>query len=148
MRGSPPVQLALLLLGFLALAVPLFQLTAARSEPAVPATASATNTATPNRVPTTLRVRYAHQPATLSLKLGGRELLPQPDLSASPVEATVDLEIPAEGLELQVQTTWPAGTPETAVTVELEPDGIDAQSQTRWSSGSRLEEVLLFHWKP
>lgn len=146
MRGSPPVQLALLLAGFLLVAVPLMQLTNARNvEPgaAVPETVeSQAATAA------TVRVRFAHRPAGLSIKHGDRDLLQGVDASESPVETGVELVIPKEGIEFQVSARWPEGTPDTALTVELEPDAMDAQSQTRWSVGGAMQETFVFQWKP
>lgn len=146
MRGSPPVQLALLLAGFILVAVPLMQLTSARDLPAqvAPAVVGAHEA----KVPTTVRVRFAHKPVKLSLKLGAQELLAAPDLSASPVETSTDLLLPKEGIELQVSATWPDGTPDTALSIDLEPDALDAQSQTRWSTASVLQETLVYQWKP
>lgn len=146
MRGSPPVQLALLLAGFILVAVPLMQLTSARDlpKPVEPAAIVAHET----KVPTTVRVRFAHKPSKLSLKLGAQDLLTDADLSASPVETSRDLLLPKEGIEVQASAIWPDGTPDTALTVELEPDAMDSQSQTRWSTGSMLSETLVFQWKP
>lgn len=146
MRGSPPVQLALLLAGFILVAVPLLQLTSARDlpKPVEPAAVATQET----KVPTTVRVRFAHKPTKLSLKLGAQDLLADADPSASPIETSRDLLLPKEGIEVQASATWPDGTPDTALTVELEPDAMDAQSQTRWSIGSTLSETLVFQWKP
>lgn len=146
MRGSPPVQLALLLAGFLLVAVPLMQLTNAKNvgpEAAIPG-ANEAQTATP----ATLRVRFAHRPMQISIKHGGRELLEGVEASESPVETGVDLVIPKEGVEFQVNAKWPEGTPDTALTVELEPDAMDTQSQTRWSVAGTMQETIVFQWKP
>ncbi len=146
MRGSPPLQLAILLLGFFALAVPLVQLTSARpaalaGRPAPAAEAAATRAVL-------IRVRHAHNPASLSLKLGGKELLPQPNTGASPLEIRTTIAIPAEGIEFSLHATWPAGTPDTALTLEVEPDALDTQSQTLWSIDGRIDDTLAFAWKP
>ena len=68
----------------------------------------------------TVRVRFAHHPAGLSIKHGDRDLLQGVDASESPVETGVELVIPKEGIEFQVTAKWPEGTPDTALTVELE----------------------------
>lgn len=144
MRGSPPLQLALLLLSFIALAIPLVQLTSARAARSADHSALAVIT---KAVPVTVRLRYAHQPLTLSLTLDGKPLLPDASLKSSPIDATTEVEIPKDGVDLQVKATWPTGTPDTALTLEVEPDGLDAQTQTRWSVGSTLDEIIPFIWK-
>ncbi len=146
MRGSPPVQLALLLAGFLLVAVPLMQLTNARSLDAPAPVPVATEAGA--AVPCTLRVRFAHQPLVLSIKNEGKDLLTAVKGWTSPVESSLELVIPKEGVEFQVSAKWPEGTPETALTVDLEPDALDSVSQTRWSTGSEMQETVLFQWKP
>ena len=145
MRGSPPVQLALLLLGFFAVGVPLVQLTHGRSEPPAQVQ-NAMPTAVENR-PVFVRVRYAHKPLKLVLKKGGEDLLINPDLAVSPVESHARFAVPVEGLELSLRAEWPPGTPETALTVEVEPDGMEGRSQTCWSIGGRIEDTVTFTWK-
>jgi hypothetical protein len=143
MRSSPPLQLALVLLGFLALAWPLIRLTTARptayvEKPPVAAAAS---------IHALLRLRYAHVPTQLQVLLGGRTLFTQ--LTPPPqgmIETAVELPLTKDGLELRALAQWPAGTPDTALTVELEPDGLDAQSQTHWSTATALEATCLFLW--
>ena len=65
MRGSPPFQLALLLLGFFVLGVPLVQLTSGRPAP-MTARPAAVPSAEASR-PVLIRVRYVNQPQTLSV---------------------------------------------------------------------------------
>jgi hypothetical protein len=139
MRSSPPLQLALVLLGFLCLAWPLIRLTSA----SVPEQAAVVaSPAEGNKLHTLVTVRYAHLPSRLVLKHGEQILLQlKPDSGA---QAEAQLPFAKEGLELTLSAQWPEGTPDTAITVELEPDGLDVQSQTRWSTGGSLEEVLLF----
>ena len=145
MRGSPPLQLALLTLGFVLLTVPLARLTSvpvhhAGQNPNLPAATS---------VPVTLRFRTRDAPASASLKLAGKEILP-PNLQHGAWPSTVELNaqfpIPKEGVEFFLTLTWPPGVPDTAITLEVEPEGLDAQSQTRWSSGGQVSEALPFHW--
>jgi hypothetical protein len=147
MRGSPPLHLVLFVVGFALLAVPLAQLTFAR--PARPA--EAREEAPSADTPTVIRLRFAHVPSSVSLKLDGAELLGKssgPLSNRLRMETRGNLHIPSDGIELGIAAKWPQGTPDTAVTLELEPDGLDAQSQTRWSSGASLNEVLSYQWKP
>lgn len=143
MRGAPPLHLVLLAVAFALFAIPLAQLTFARQE-TVMVKAEAPKTAS-IKTEALLRIRFAHVPQSLSLKMGDRELMPSLPL-ISPLEIRTDMAIPAEGLDLMLDVAWPAGTPETAVTIELEPDGLDIQSHTRWSSGAQLHEILPFLW--
>lgn len=130
------------MLAFGALAVPLVNLTTARKVVAVETVIheAATHKAL-------LRIRFAHSPKSLTLKQGGKEFLPSPDLASSPVEARADFEIPAEGIEFILSAEWPDGTPDTALTLEIEPDGLDTKAETRWSLGSTMTEVISFRWK-
>ena len=130
------------MLAFGALAVPLLNLTTARKAAAMEKVIHAAVAHG-----TLLRLRFAHPPKSISLKHGGRELLPKPDLAASPLESRAELEIPAEGIEFILAAEWPEGTPDTALTLELEPDGLDTKSETRWSLGSTMTEVIAFRWK-
>ena len=142
MRGSPPLHLVLFALAFALLAVPLGQLTFGRLD------ASQTERVADPLAPTpaVLRVRFAHVPKGISVKLGAKELMPAKPQATASMEARVELAIPKEGIDLLVGVTWPEGTPDTAVTVELEPDGLEAQAQTRWSTGAKLTEVFTFQW--
>jgi hypothetical protein len=141
MRSAPPVQLALVLLGFMALAWPLIRLTSSSSAVAmvVPVVVAVGHTSCH------LRVSYAHQPTELSVALGEQVLTGSPE-PGGVTELTVDLPVGKDGLELSLSAHWPAGTPRTAVTVDVEPDGLDSQSQTRWTDQASMAEVLLFTW--
>lgn len=142
MRGFPPIQLALLVIAFAALAIPLSHLTGnPQHEPQAPAPAKKTETA----VHALLRLRYAHLPTHLSLKLGGKELITV--TQESPIEVDTTLPGIKDGIEVLLNATWPENTPDTAITLEVEPDGLEARRETRWSSASSLDEVLSFSWK-
>jgi hypothetical protein len=141
MRGFPPIQLFLLCLAFIALAVPLSHLTgnthnAKVIQPAVKET---------QRVKALLRLRFAHPPTTLSLKLADKELIASAE--ASPLELHAVLASTQDGVDVFLSATWPENTPDTALTLEIEPDGLEARSETRWSAASSLDEVITFSWK-
>lgn len=147
MRGFPPVHLLLLAIVFGVIAVPLMKLTSAgprrtvtRIETPAPKTESA-------KVSTWLRIRFAHRPTSLSIKLGDQELMDAGPPNESPFEKEYDLTLPKEGIELLVSGKWPEGTPDTALTIDLEPTGLETQSQTRWSFGNEMNEVIPFQWK-
>ncbi len=141
MRGFPPIQLFLLCLAFIVLAVPLSHLTGNTSNAKViqPAVKEAPS------VKALLRLRFAHKPATLSLKIADKELITTTD--ASPLEVDAVLLSTAEGVDVFLSATWPDNTPDTAITLELEPDGLEARSETRWSAAGSLDEVITFSWK-
>ena len=141
MRGFPPIQLFLLCLAFVALAVPLSHLTGNTSNAkVVKVTAKEAQS-----VKALLRLRFAHQPSTLSLKIADKELITTTD--ASPLEVDAVLPSTQEGVDVFLSATWPENTPDTALTLEIEPDGLEARSETRWSSVGSLDEVITFSWK-
>lgn len=140
MRGFPPIQIFLLCLAFVVLAVPLAHLTGTAPEkPAAKAVVKETK-----NVKALLRLRYAHKPVTLSLKIDGKELITSID--ASPIELKATLPA-ADSFDVFLTATWPDGTPDTALTLELEPDGLETRSETRWSSATSLDEVVTFSLK-
>jgi hypothetical protein len=72
MRGSPPIQLFLLVITFIVLAIPLAYLTGnAPVEPPKAVKAAGK----PQEAKSLVRVRFVHKPEKLSVKLGERELL-------------------------------------------------------------------------
>jgi hypothetical protein len=92
-----------------------------------------------------LRVRYAHKPSTLSVKIADKELMTE--IEASPIEMSTSLPSVKDGVDVFLSATWADGTPDTSITLELEPDGFASRSETRWSSGGGLDEVVTFEWK-
>lgn len=132
------------MLAFGAMAVPLAQLTFAKPKPA---TAAAAPKAESKLISSLIRIRYAHKPESVSLKLDGREMLASSAFDSSPVETTAALDIPADGIEFILTAEWPQGTGGTALTLEIEPDGLDMKTETRWSTGASLMEVIPFQWK-
>jgi len=141
MRGSPPLHLALFLLGFALIALPLVRLTSAT--PAVSAAAPVKQEQAAS--PLLLRLRFAHKPQ--HVKLSHHDTLLHEGDSDTLLELSHSLIIPDEGVEFSLNVQWPEGTPETAVTLELEPDSLDTLAQTRWSTGLTLDEVIPFVWK-
>jgi hypothetical protein len=141
MRGFPPIQLFLLCLAFVALAVPLSHLTGNTSHAKVvqPAVKEAQS------VKALLRLRFAHKPSTLRLKIADKEQFASAD--ASPLELHAVLPATQDGVDVFLSATWPDNTPDTALTLELEPDGLEARSETRWSAAGSLDEVITFSWK-
>lgn len=147
MRGNPPLHLALALIGFFLLAIPLAKLTFARTDvrPVTPTIGTPVENITTSGC--LLRVRFAHQPKGLSIIHGGKMLLETKGADAkSPIEQNIRLDISRDGIELKVAAEWPEGTPDTALTIELEPDGLDTRSVTRWSRGERINEIVSFTW--
>lgn len=146
MRGFPPLQIFLLGLAFGLLAVPLYRLTSQASAASIPLVKTSASDSKLENVQVLIRLRFAHQPQSVSLKQGKRELLTDADFTSSPLEVRSDLAISKDGNELALSATWPAGTPDTALTVEIEPDGLDSRTETRWSADAMLEEILTLTW--
>lgn len=141
MRGFPPIQIFLLALTFVVLAVPLSHLTGTVSHAK---TAAAKVEESPS-VKSLVRLRYAHKPVTLSVKIADKELIAE--IGGSPIELDTALPSVKDGVDVFLSATWADGTPDTSITLELEPDGFASRSETRWSSAGSLDEVLTFEWK-
>lgn len=147
MRGSPLIHCLIGAIAFALFAIPLARLTFARGIPGPPAPASRVVPERAGVTRTFIRIRCAHTPKSISLKLGGKELIPPAaSASSSPIETEAPMPLPGDGVELALEARWPEGTPDTAVTVELEPDELDARRETRWSTGPVLNEILSFKW--
>ena len=144
MRGSPLLHVALAIAAFALFAIPLSRVTHAR----VPSEAGVAPFARPatSAVHTFIRVRLAHLPKSLSLKLDGREMLPSSAPSSLTFEAELSIAIIKDGTEFTIAAQWPEGTPDTAVTVEIEPDELDSRKETVWSSGPALDGIIHFSW--
>ena len=141
MRGFPPIQIFLLVLTFVVLAIPLSQLTGAGSH----AKAAPVKVEESAGVKALLRVRYAHKPMTLSVKIADKELMA--GIAGSPIEVPTGLPSVKDGVDVFLSATWAEGTPDTSITLELEPDGLASRSETRWSAAGSLDEVITFEWK-
>ena len=139
MRGSPPIQLFLLVITFVVLAIPLAHLTG--NAPEAPKTAK--STVKPKEAKSLLRVRFVHKPEKLSVKLGERELLEKGDWMDNAVEFEATLPL---SLDLLVTADWAYGAPDQALTLEIEPDGQDTKRETNWSTAGNLNEVYHFQW--
>lgn len=149
MRGSPPLHLLIVLLGFALFAIPLAKLTFARPEIPHNTAHHTEEVVVAGKTKCHITVRSSPKISTLSLKVGGKESIAEfTSATASPMESDAQFALPDSGLELLVSAIWPQGTQEAALTVEIEPDGREAISQTRWSSGGQLNEVLTFKWLP
>ncbi|WP_395742997.1 hypothetical protein [Prosthecobacter sp.] len=141
MRGFPPIQIFLLGLMFVVLAVPLSHLTGTVSVAKADAPAKVVEV---TNVKGLVRVRYAHRPVTLSVKIGEKELVS--GIEDSPMEMDASLPSPKEGVDVFLKATWPEGTPDSAITLEVEPDGLATRSETRWSADGKMDEVITLKW--
>jgi len=141
MRGFPPIQIFLLCLMFGVIAVPLSHLTGETSNAKVVVTSSEAASS----INALLRLRFAHRPASLSLKVADQEAFSA--VGESPMEAEFSLPALDRGVDVFLVATWPEGTPDTVLTLEIEPDGLEVRSETRWSSSGGLDEVITFTWK-
>jgi hypothetical protein len=147
MRGFPPLQLVIAIIGLALLAIPLVHLTrgAARSQSsetsAVPPAVKATSRSA------VVRVRFAHEPLRLKIRQGDRILLSAVPAVKSPLESEVPIFIGAQAPDFFVEAAWPAGTPETAVTLEIEPDSLETQADTAWSDQGVMNCLFHLAWK-
>jgi hypothetical protein len=151
MRGHPPLQVMLLVVGFCLAAVPLARLTgnsiAARGGPAERAAIDESGKVVEGASPALVVVRFAHAPRHLVLRQGGRELLSVPAAERSPIESDVRIDTGPEAPDFVVEAEWAAGTPETAVTVEISPEGLETRSATHWSLDGTMQRVFQLSWK-
>jgi hypothetical protein len=85
MRGFPPIQIFLLVLAFIVLAIPLSHLTGNAQEKSAPQAVAKEK----QNIKALLRLRFAHKPSTLSLKIAGKELITAID--SSPIEIDAGL---------------------------------------------------------
>ncbi len=147
MRGSPLLHCLIGAIAFALFAIPLVRLTVAHAD-AIPANGTSIKAAEHAGTKRTfIHIRFAHQPKSLSLKQGNKELIPVSSTPfASPIETEASLPITQDGVELTLAAQWPDGTVDTAITVELEPDELDTRRETRWSGGFLLNEILNFKW--
>ena len=145
MRGSPPLHLAVLLLAFGLLAVPLIQLTGVSPQ----TTYASEPTEAPKDKPQPVRVvlRYTHQPESLRLMVDDKDLLAGIDWKVSPVEVDTEMIIGSDGQEFTLEAKWKDDQPDTAVSVDVELDGEQKQSETRWSELGEISDVLTYVWK-
>jgi hypothetical protein len=146
-RGFPPLHVITFAIAFALLAIPLAQLTFARPNE-LPVAQVRVDQKAENKVPTFIRVRMAHVPTSLSLKVEGRELLSAEQLKPKETDLSLETEIaiPTDGLEILATATWPDGTPDTALTLELEPSEKENRSLTNWSAGKQLSAAYTFRW--
>lgn len=141
MRGFPPLQLVLVLLGFCLLAVPLWRLTSTPAAAPAPLRPPADSPGTERKA--RLNVRCAHTPDKIELYTDKGPLAVWEKEADWPQSAAFLLD-PSLNAEIGVSARWPEGTPSTAVTAELCPEGAEARSQTLWSDGNTLEDVFTF----
>ena len=140
MRGSPPIQLFLLVLAFGLAGVVLARLTGNEVKEGPKAVKKA------EKSKMTLRLSWAGKLEKLSLKHEERELASKVDLSGDEAEIGIEAEVAKTGVELFLDAKWADGTPKTALSVELEPDGQEARSQTRWTTEAAVNDLLVFTW--
>jgi len=140
MRGSPPIQLFLLVLAFGLAGVVLARLTGNEVKEGPKAVKKV------EKSKMTLRLSWAGKLEKLSLKHEERELASGVDLSADEAEIEIEAEVAKTGLELFLDAKWADGTPKTALSIELEPDGQETRTQTRWTTEAAVNDLLVFTW--
>jgi hypothetical protein len=135
MRGSPPIQAALVLVGLLLLLIPLRSLTSHREVTPAVAVASV------HPKPVHLVVRTTAVPCRFQITYLGKILWAE-DAASSEVAKDFDIEFPKEGIDLVVDVSW--ATPALAaieISVSLADDG--AIHKTLWGQG-KASDVLTF----
>lgn len=143
MNGSPLVSIAIFLLCYLPLAVPLYWVTQPHDPlPASsPPSAVDTDLISAERHTARLFVQSAHPWEQLTLTIDG--------------ETKVAWNGPAKEHELAIEchatcdvfidVKWSQETPETAIRIEIQPDYYETQAYTVWGFG-QLRETFTFQW--
>jgi hypothetical protein len=137
MRGRPWIRIALVALGIVVFAWPVWRLTrpVVRSEP-VAAPSAVAPAAARNLV---LDLTFAHAPVSFRVSYLGRTILSGGGKNEFSGSWTTALD-PA-GDDLLIEATWPPGTPKTAVEMKVSEDVDQLADKTFWADGP-LTDIL------
>lgn len=138
MEGRPWVRIALVLIGFSLLGIPIWSMT--REKKLSPAFATV-GIATPAQQVRVI-LSFAEPPLSFSLKYLNEVLR---EGSAPDREFSCDWKIvvPPEGVELLLKAAWPPSAPKTAARVEIFRDDTMLVDQTFWTENSLVESVTV-----
>lgn len=143
MNSSPLTNIALFLLCYLPLAVPLYWVTRSH-QPLAPSASTLEpkpSLASSDKQPALLLIQSAHPWEHLALIIDGETTL---ESSGPAKESEHNIEC-HEQCSVLIQVKWPEETPETAVRIEIQPDFLESQSRTAWGYG-KLREEFTFQW--
>jgi hypothetical protein len=140
MTGSPLAAIFTVLLLLAGLAAALVQIE--RPRPTVPVE---TGSSTSREVPSQLRVRFSHMPASASIACGGKILATWQPKDGLDWETTAPIPFAQGLMELSLQASGLPPESPAAVQVQLTPESMAEQNQTLWIT-STADEVLQFQW--
>ncbi len=143
MEGRPWVRVALLLIGFSLLGIPVWSMTREKRQSSVIETVVAEVSVRPLRV----TILFAEPPLSFSLKHLDKVLCqgagPEREFSFS-----WESVVPPEGVELLLKATWPSTAAKTAARVEISGGDEVLIDQTFWSERSLVQSVTVPGTKP
>lgn len=143
MRGYPPLQLLLVVIGFGLLSLPLYHLTCRPQDMRDDTTASVQEAEKPRDRKATLQVRCAHAPESLELLTTRGSLITWKQETQWPQNTSFTY-TPGKTVEIAIAAAWAKSIPSTAVSLEFIPEGQTAQSKTLWSQDAEMDDVFQF----
>lgn len=138
MEGRPWVRVALLLIGFSLLGVPVWSMT--REKQVSPAVATVVVAAPAQQLRVTLS--FAEPPLSFRLKHDD-EILCEGSAPDGEFSRDWKIVVPPEGVELLLKAEWPFPSPKTAVRVEISRGDNGLVDQTFWTEGSLVQSVTV-----
>ncbi|HUF64118.1 MAG TPA: hypothetical protein VMN36_18715 [Verrucomicrobiales bacterium] len=147
MRGSPPLRIAVALLGVGLAVIPLARLTRAREVPPTAPSLPGMPAGETGETPALLRLRFSPQPSAVTVLLEGRELIRLVEPAERIHEIQSSFVIPPEGIELVVEAQWPLEPRQAVLSLEVEPEGLEILSRTAWTDGPEMKEYFLYQWR-
>ena len=138
MEGRPWVRIALLLIGFSLLGVPVWSMT--REKRLRPALSNVVIAAPAQQL--RVIITFAEPPLSFSLKYRDEVLCEgaAPDREFS---YNWEIAVPPEGVDLLLKAGWPPSAPKTAARVEIFRDDTRLVDQTFWTQNSLVESVTV-----
>lgn len=143
MRGYPPLQLLLVVIGFGLLSLPLYHLTCRPQAMREKITVSEQEAEKPRERKATLQVRCAHAPESLELLTAKGSLVTWKQETQWPQNTNFSY-TPGKAVEIAISAAWAKSIPSTAVSLEFIPEGYPAQSKTLWSQDAEMDDVFQF----
>ncbi len=138
MEGRPWVRVALLLIGFSLLGIPVWSMTRERKTSSMNAPSVVAAPAQQLHV----TVSFAEPPSSFRLKYHD-EILCEGSASDREFSCDWDIVVPPEGVDLLLKAEWPSQSPKTAVRVEITRDDSVLVDQTFWAHTRLVQSVTV-----
>jgi hypothetical protein len=137
MRGSPLVRALVVLVGLLALLLPLRRLTSHQTvqQPTI-------NTQIPAAKKLHLELTSTSAPFRYEVSFSGKVIW-HGESSTNSAASDVDLDFPAEGIDLVLDASWSETRP-TAIRLQITPPDGTPIAKMVWGNGTKASGVLTF----